>query len=77
MRVFACPQCRAWVEFEDRLCLACGTELAYDPDRDDVVRAADRTPCHQREPIGCSWVASGDPAGATRGVGRSAASPSR
>jgi hypothetical protein len=62
VRVFACPQCRTWVEFEDRVCLACGTQLAYQPDGDRLVRAGDHDLCGAREAIGCSWVASADPA---------------
>jgi hypothetical protein len=62
VRVFACPHCRTWVEFEDRVCLACGTELAYHPDHDSLVRAADERLCRLRDAIGCSWVASSDPA---------------
>jgi hypothetical protein len=61
VRVFACPKCRAWIEFEDRVCLACGTELAYDPDFDELVRAEEHPLCRLRDDIGCSWVASPDP----------------
>ena len=57
MRVFACPSCRGWVEFEDTVCLACGTALAYDPAEDDLVRAEVRTLCRFHEVIGCNWVA--------------------
>jgi hypothetical protein len=62
VRVFACPHCRTWVEFEDRVCLACGTDLAYHPGPDMLVRAADERLCRFRDAIGCSWVASSDPA---------------
>ncbi|BDZ47429.1 zinc-binding metallopeptidase family protein [Naasia aerilata] len=61
MRVFACPKCGAWVEFEDRMCLACSTSLAYSPDRDDIVLADAEVLCGFREQIGCNWVA--DPEG--------------
>jgi hypothetical protein len=62
VRVFACPQCGAWVEFEDRVCLACSTALAYRPERDELVRADADVLCRFREEIGCNWAA--DPAGA-------------
>ncbi len=64
MRVFACPRCRGWVEFEDLVCLNCGTALAYDPDRDELVDVAEgeRGLCRSWDAIGCNWLASPDPA---------------
>ena len=58
MRVFACPKCRAWIEFEDRVCLACGTQPAYAPAFDELVRAGEHPLCRFRDALGCSWVAS-------------------
>ncbi len=60
MRVFACPHCGAWVEFEDRRCLACDTHLAYALDRDEIVRSVRGLTCRYRSLISCNWVA--DPA---------------
>src|SRR4051812_49869434 len=60
MRVFGCPHCGAWVEFEDRRCLTCDTHLAYAPDRDQLVRSVRGLTCRYRSLIGCNWVA--DPA---------------
>src|SRR3954447_25466939 len=60
MRVFVCPHCGAWVEFEDRRCLACDTHLAYAPDRDPIARSVRGLTCRYRSLIGCNWVA--DPA---------------
>lgn len=64
MRVFGCPHCGAWVEFEDTVCLACRTEIAYDLDADDIVIAAGRALCRFRGTLRCSWVADADGAGA-------------
>src|SRR4051812_28622806 len=60
MRVFGCPHCGAWVEFEDRRCLTCDTHLAYAPDRDQLVRSVRGLTCRYRSLIGCNWAA--DPA---------------
>ncbi|MCU1437058.1 MAG: hypothetical protein JWP66_145 [Naasia sp.] len=61
MRVFACPNCGAWVEFEDRVCLACDTELAYAPAIDDLLLAEGLDLCVFRDDIGCNWIADADP----------------
>lgn len=61
MRVFGCPHCGAWVEFEDTVCLACRTEIAYDLDDDEMVEAEGRLLCRYRGTIRCSWLA--DPQG--------------
>lgn len=57
MRVFGCPHCGAWVEFEDTVCLACDTEIAYALDQDDIVAAQGRALCRFRGTLRCSWVA--------------------
>jgi hypothetical protein len=62
VRVFACPQCRSWIEFEDLVCLNCGSALAYDPQADDVVVPGDRPLCRSWDAVGCNWLASTDPA---------------
>jgi hypothetical protein len=62
MRVFACPNCGSWIEFEDRICLTCDTHLSYAPDRDLVVRAVPGLKCRNRRLIACNWVADPDPA---------------
>ncbi|WP_108252560.1 zinc-binding metallopeptidase family protein [Planctomonas deserti] len=59
MRVFACPQSVTWVEFEDKGCLQCGAELAYDPETDEIVLAEGRSLCVYRVGIGCNWVSPG------------------
>jgi hypothetical protein len=61
VRVFACPHCRAWVEFEDRECLACRTRIAYHPGLDELVTAAEHPLCRLRDAIGCTWTASPGP----------------
>ena len=71
MRVFACPECRAWVEFEDLVCLACGTALAYDPRADTIVRRADVVLCSSWDAIGCNWVSA--PVAPAPGAGPAAA----
>ena len=62
MRVFACPECHAWVEFEDLVCLSCGTALAYDADQDTIVRRSDVVLCTYWDAIGCNWAAAPRPA---------------
>jgi hypothetical protein len=59
LRVFACPHSVTWVEFEDKKCLNCGAELAYDPDVDEIVLAEGRSLCVYRDGIGCNWVSPG------------------
>jgi hypothetical protein len=61
VRVFACPECHAWVEFEDLVCLSCGTALAYDPDGDTLVRRSDVVLCAHWAEIGCNWASSARP----------------
>ncbi|WP_210481721.1 putative zinc-binding metallopeptidase [Naasia sp. SYSU D00948] len=61
MRVFACPNCGSWVEFEDRICLACDTHLSYAPDRDLIVRSVPGLKCRYRPLLSCNWVADPDP----------------
>jgi hypothetical protein len=50
---FSCPVCRALVHFEDSVCVASDTPLAYDPDRRAMVQADAR--CANAALIGCNW----------------------
>jgi hypothetical protein len=61
MRAFACPHCSSWLEFEDAVCLTCGSVVAYDPVRAAHVLLANAVPCANRDEIGCTWVAEGGP----------------
>ncbi len=60
MKRFACPVCHAEVHFDSLSCLACGTELAYAPERAAFrPLGGERAPCANRARIGCNWE-SGD-----------------
>jgi hypothetical protein len=77
MHPFACPNCRQPLHFEARLCLVCGSTLAYDPAidamrfladqatvwRDDHGEAAPLVACaNNRDHQVCNWlVAEDDP----------------
>lgn len=58
MKLFACPNCGNRLYFENNVCLACGTEMAYLPHAtrfgvpgvDGVVACANRTEC------ACNWA---------------------
>ncbi|NQX05565.1 putative zinc-binding metallopeptidase [Rathayibacter sp. VKM Ac-2856] len=64
MRVFGCPHCEARVEFEDAVCLRCGTALAYDVAADELVEAEGRALCVYRGTIDCTWLAAEGTGGA-------------
>ena len=59
MKLFACPNCRARIFFENSMCLACGTAILYDPQADMFVEA--RRPghfsCGNAAAAGCNWRA--------------------
>jgi hypothetical protein len=57
VRVFACPRCAAWVEFEDLVCLLCGTALAYTPSLDEMLASDGQVLCRLRDRISCNWIA--------------------
>jgi hypothetical protein len=59
MRRFTCPSCTATVFFDDLTCVACGTELAYDLERDAIVPAAEGPTCASRATLACNWTAPG------------------
>lgn len=61
MRTFACPACASTVYFENTVCSACGTELAFAPARLGFVgRAASPLPaCTNAGAAGCNWLAHG------------------
>jgi hypothetical protein len=64
MRLFACPVCQQQVYFDNTVCLACGSEIAFAPDRLQMVAlgGAHRT-CVQRQTAeACNWaIESHDP----------------
>ena len=53
MHVFRCPDCATALYFDNLTC-TCGTEIAFDPDRQSMVRA--EAPCANRPRIDCNWV---------------------
>jgi hypothetical protein len=61
MRLFTCPVCRQQVYFDNTVCLACGSEIAFAPERLKMV-AIDAAPhthrtCVQRaSPQACNWA---------------------
>jgi hypothetical protein len=57
MRIFTCPTCSEALFFENSAC-ACGTEVAYDPDRAAFVEQF--APCANRDRIRCNWIAEGE-----------------
>jgi len=57
MKGFAC-QCASRLHFENSICLVCGTQVAYDPATDRLVRLTDPViACGQRATTGCNWTA--------------------
>ncbi len=65
MRLFACPVCQQQVYFDNTVCLACGSEIAFAPDRLQMVAVgaaggAHRT-CVQRQTAeACNWAIEAD-----------------
>jgi hypothetical protein len=62
MQRFSCPKCAAIVFFDDRACVACGADLAYDLEGDQMVAAADGTTCASRQSLRCNWLVASDSA---------------
>ncbi|RYH08125.1 putative zinc-binding metallopeptidase [Tropicimonas sp. IMCC6043] len=58
MKLYECPSCGATVYFSNSVCGNCGAHIAYTPEADAIVAAANT--CSNRDSIGCNWVA-GDP----------------
>ena len=67
MRLFSCPVCQQQVYFENSVCLACGSEIAFAPDLMQMVAvgAADgahRTCVQRATTEACNWaIESADP----------------
>lgn len=61
MRIFACPHCRNSLYFENSLCTACGTAVAFDPASRTMTFAGtsmgNAHVCANREACGCNWIA--------------------
>jgi hypothetical protein len=57
MRIFTCPDSGEALFFQNIAC-ASGTEVAYDPDQGVFV--TEFTPCANRAPIACNWMAEGE-----------------
>lgn len=58
MRLFSCPVCRQQVYFDNTVCLACGSEIAFAPDRLQMVALGGRhRTCVQRQTAeACNWA---------------------
>ncbi|MEQ9314896.1 MAG: putative zinc-binding metallopeptidase, partial [Henriciella sp.] len=63
MKTFTCPDCGSTLYFDNLVC-SCGVEVAFDPDAEVFVRAAD--PCANRTQIGCNWQSAAGPASLCR-----------
>lgn len=59
MKLFSCPNCGNRLYFENAQCLACGSPLAYDPERADfLIRdGAAVSACANAAECGCNWRA--------------------
>ena len=64
MRLFSCPVCHQQVYFDNTVCLACGSEIAFAPERLQMVAAsAAHRNCVQRQTAeACNWaIVAADP----------------
>ncbi|WP_226779294.1 zinc-binding metallopeptidase family protein [Oceaniglobus trochenteri] len=57
MKRFTCPSCSNELHFSNDGCVVCGTDLAFDPARLDMVPAAGQTRCANAEVADCNWLA--------------------
>ena len=58
MKLFACPVCESRLYFENSLCLACDSPVAYAPERRHfVVPGAGYPNCSNAGECDCNWVA--------------------
>lgn len=59
MKLFSCPNCGHRLYFENAQCLACGSIVAYDPDRAEFALAGSpgTVACANAAECGCNWVA--------------------
>jgi hypothetical protein len=64
MRLFACPVCTKQVYFDNTVCLACGSEIAFAPERLQMVALtpAHRTCVQRHTAEACNWaITAADP----------------
>ena len=58
MRLFACPNCDQRLYFENSRCLACGSEVLYDPvETEFVLLGGSNFACLNADPALCNWRA--------------------
>lgn len=58
MRLFACPNCRQVVHFENSACGQCGTMIGYDPQTNSMVAISESRPyCENAQHGACNWIA--------------------
>lgn len=59
MKLFACPNCRNRIYFENSRCLSCGSSVTYDPDAADflLAGASGSVPCANAHECACNWRA--------------------
>lgn len=57
MKLFTCPNCAHLVFFDNTRCLRCGTPLAIEPLRREVVVDDPGKACTNRELAACNWLA--------------------
>ncbi|WP_375477764.1 putative zinc-binding metallopeptidase [uncultured Jatrophihabitans sp.] len=69
MRAFACGTCRSLVFFDNDRCLTCGSSLAYDRGRQDLVVVAADEPrrCANRVIANCNWLLDDGPSAVATG----------
>ncbi|SMH27503.1 zinc-binding metallopeptidase family protein [Mesorhizobium australicum] len=60
MKLFSCPSCGQRLYFENSRCLACGSEVLYDPDAAEfVLLGSDNFACLNADEALCNWRALG------------------
>jgi hypothetical protein len=61
VRSFRCPHCDQMVFFENSVCLRCGHQLVFDPERLTLVEPdPGHVRCANQRLAGCNWTASAD-----------------
>jgi hypothetical protein len=61
MKLFSCPVCGNRLYFENAQCLACGSAVAFAPERSTFVAVdADAPACRNAAECGCNWTAAPD-----------------
>lgn len=57
MKLFTCPVCKSRLYFDNSLCLACSSQVAYAPDRQQFVAPGpDDRNCRNASACDCNWV---------------------